>query len=49
MSEEPPILVDLDDVLAAEADAQEALAGGADYVEGISAFMEERSPTFRGH
>ncbi|NND74070.1 MAG: enoyl-CoA hydratase/isomerase family protein [Ilumatobacter sp.] len=36
------------DVLAAEADAQGALAGQPDYVEGISAFMEKRSPQFRG-
>lgn len=39
---------DFDAVLAAEADAQGDLAGGHDYVEGISAFMEKRSPDFIG-
>ena len=34
--------------LGAEADAQGQLAGGPDYVEGISAFMEKRDPTFIG-
>ena len=34
--------------LGAEADAQGQLAGGPDYVEGISAFMEKRDPTFTG-
>lgn len=39
---------DFDAALAAEADAQGELAGGHDYVEGISAFMEKRSPDFSG-
>lgn len=39
---------DFDAVLDAEADAQGDLAGGHDYVEGISAFMEKRSPEFKG-
>ena len=34
--------------LGAEADAQGQLAGGPDYVEGISAFKEKRDPTFTG-
>lgn len=38
----------LPDVLAAEADAQGAVAGGADYVEGITSFLEKRRPHFRG-
>jgi enoyl-CoA hydratase/carnithine racemase len=36
------------DVLDAEAEAQGELAGGPDYVEGITAFLEKRTPTFRG-
>jgi enoyl-CoA hydratase/carnithine racemase len=35
-------------VLAAEAQAQGAVAGGDDYVEGITAFLEKRRPRFRG-
>ncbi len=34
--------------MAAEADAQGRLAGNPDYVEGITAFMEKRPPTFVG-
>lgn len=34
--------------MAAEAEAQGRLAGNPDYVEGITAFMEKRPPTFRG-
>lgn len=34
--------------LDAEANAQGELAGGPDYVEGISAFMGKRTPTFTG-
>ncbi len=39
---------DFDAVLEAEAEAQGALAGGHDYVEGIGAFMEKRTPDFIG-
>lgn len=38
----------LADVLAAEAEAQGAVAGGGDYVEGFTAFAEKRPPSFRG-
>ena len=38
----------LDDVLAAEAVAQGEAAGTPDYVEGMTAFLEKRSPSFRG-
>lgn len=40
--------LDLPAVLAAEADAQGAVAGGADYVEGFTAFAEKRAPSFGG-
>lgn len=40
--------LDFAGVLDAEATAQGDLAGGPDYVEGISAFMEKRKPAFRG-
>ena len=34
--------------LQAEAEGQGAVAGGPDYVEGITAFLEKRTPTFQG-
>lgn len=37
-----------DQTLAAEANAQGEVAGGPDYVEGITSFMEKRKPTFGG-
>ena len=37
-----------DAILAAEAAAQGAAAATADYVEGISAFQQKRSPNFTG-
>lgn len=40
--------LDLAAVLDAEAAAQGEVAGGADYVEGFTAFAEKRPPTFRG-
>lgn len=38
----------LDQVLAAEAAAQGQAAGTPDYVEGMTAFLEKRPPTFEG-
>ncbi|MED5329009.1 MAG: enoyl-CoA hydratase-related protein, partial [Actinomycetota bacterium] len=38
----------LAEVLEAEAAAQGRMAGTPDYVEGISAFLEKRKPTFNG-
>lgn len=38
----------LDDVLAAEADAQGILFGSADFDEGRRAFLEKRTPRFKG-
>lgn len=40
--------LDTDASMDAEAAAQGRLAGNPDYVEGITAFMEKRSPTFVG-
>lgn len=39
---------DLEEVLAAEADAQGVLYGSEDFQEGRRAFLEKRPPTFRG-
>ena len=38
----------LAEVLEAEAAAQGRMAGTPDYVEGITAFLEKRKPTFNG-
>jgi 2-(1,2-epoxy-1,2-dihydrophenyl)acetyl-CoA isomerase len=38
----------LAEVLEAEAAAQGRMAGTPDYVEGITAFLDKRKPTFRG-
>jgi 2-(1,2-epoxy-1,2-dihydrophenyl)acetyl-CoA isomerase len=40
--------ISLDEVLAAEATAQGEMAGTPDYVEGMTAFIEKRTPRFGG-